>query len=566
VTASIFTFVRRKPVETPTPSKMPWQNQDLAELYRVRDGLLAAGLNVEVDSGISDEGDPWFIYQKAGTDTIVVHIARIDDEIHVINCVTGNSYVGTSFREVSDRMLGEVPLALGRELRRSSNVVVHPRAFLTAFVAAAIMLVDLIEHNRAEATENPSSETSDQGEGHFRSSPLAEANLPGDDQGAAAPSAVTGGATESGGPTARRFQKESAQGLGGSPVSGQAGFGHGAFPDGSTSLALSLSARLFTAELLCIVARDFATTGGDGPLNVGVAQLSQSDDHALSAQPVNEATLGSDGGHGPARVIFSAPHSEAALVSHHVPQARVHHEAAEPGNTAEAPSSPMVDLFQPSSSILGGDVLGPVRAGSDHRSEEPSGHAPIARSAAPASGTESPSTAPSTEGSILDVRELSWVVAQVTRSVESTSSPAKSGKGAVGASPVETVFLDGDKSDMSGRPVDVADPLTDLLPGGNEIWVPAHSGSNVIVDTLVAGAVDIIYCGEHASIVVEGFVLGEDLLAFTREEAGDSAAHYAWQEGGDLVLGGGDIGMIRLVGVLAEPSTIHPPAGAAAIV
>ncbi|WP_020665177.1 hypothetical protein [Aureimonas ureilytica] len=151
MTATILSFGRRQPNTPPLPAKTPWQNQDLAELYRVRDRLCAAGLEVETEAGVTDEGDPWFVYAQAGTDNVVVHIARIDSEIHVINCVTGGTYVGPSFREVSDRMLEEAPLALSAQVRRSSNVVLHPSAFLTAFVAAALMLIDLLEHNKAEA-------------------------------------------------------------------------------------------------------------------------------------------------------------------------------------------------------------------------------------------------------------------------------------------------------------------------------------------------------------------------------------------------------------------------------
>jgi len=156
VTATILSFGRRQPNTPPLPAKMPWQNQDLAELYRVRDRLCAAGLDVEVEAGVTDEGDPWFVYVQAGTDNVVVHIARIDSEIHVINCVTGGTYTGTSFREVSDRMLEDAPLALSTQVRRGSNVVLHPSAFLTAFVAAAIMLIDLLEHGRAEAAPHRS--------------------------------------------------------------------------------------------------------------------------------------------------------------------------------------------------------------------------------------------------------------------------------------------------------------------------------------------------------------------------------------------------------------------------
>ena len=41
-----------------------WNNQDIADFYRAMDILKKAGLDTEADSGISDEGDPWFVFLR----------------------------------------------------------------------------------------------------------------------------------------------------------------------------------------------------------------------------------------------------------------------------------------------------------------------------------------------------------------------------------------------------------------------------------------------------------------------------------------------------------------------
>ncbi|KQT51941.1 hypothetical protein ASG43_20845 [Aureimonas sp. Leaf454] len=258
---------------------MPWQNQDLAELYRVRDRLCAAGLDVEVEGGVTDEGDPWFVYQQAGTDNVVVHIARIDDEIHVINCVTGHAYVGKSFRDVSDRMLEDAPLALGNRLHRSSNVVLHPSAFLTAFVAAAIMLVDLIQHGRAEAAEGGDAPVHAHGIGHDASihgMDGAGPHGPGAPEPAGEPSEAAQG--EGDGTAHRRLGKEGpvSQASGAPSTAVQlnasvasAGSGHGGYvvdlPGSGASFALT--AGMFAAELLRVFANEEA--GGQGGTGFG---------------------------------------------------------------------------------------------------------------------------------------------------------------------------------------------------------------------------------------------------------------------------------------------------------
>ena len=39
-----------------------WTNQEIADFHRAVNILKQAGLNTDVDSGVTDEGDPWFVF------------------------------------------------------------------------------------------------------------------------------------------------------------------------------------------------------------------------------------------------------------------------------------------------------------------------------------------------------------------------------------------------------------------------------------------------------------------------------------------------------------------------
>jgi hypothetical protein len=136
--ARIFSFAGKRPRQSTN-----WTAQELAELYRVSDRLGEAGLRVVVDSGLSDEGEPWAVFEQCDTGDVIVHIARIDGELVVVNAIINQVYRGADFRSVTDQMLRDAPLAMPRGATRS-NVVIHPRAVLTAFVAAAVVLTEMV--------------------------------------------------------------------------------------------------------------------------------------------------------------------------------------------------------------------------------------------------------------------------------------------------------------------------------------------------------------------------------------------------------------------------------------
>jgi hypothetical protein len=127
-----------------------WAPQDIADLYRIRDQLTRFGFPVVVHTGQSDEGDPWAVFERDGTDEVVVHVARIDKELVIVDVVRNRTHRGNDFRSLSDKLLDEAPLALPRPEDRG-NVVLHPRMVMTAFVAAAFVVSEFANPSVAEA-------------------------------------------------------------------------------------------------------------------------------------------------------------------------------------------------------------------------------------------------------------------------------------------------------------------------------------------------------------------------------------------------------------------------------
>lgn len=121
-----------------------WTQQELAELYRVRDRLVQSALRVALETGVTDEGEPWAVFAQSETGESFVHIARLDGEIVVANVLASVVYRGQDFRSITDQMLQDAPLVLPRpKAGGGAKVVMHPRSVFTAFVAAAIVVSDL---------------------------------------------------------------------------------------------------------------------------------------------------------------------------------------------------------------------------------------------------------------------------------------------------------------------------------------------------------------------------------------------------------------------------------------
>ena len=141
--------------QTKSYLKRDWTNQEVAELIRVCDILGQAGISLETDRGVSDEGDPWFVYIRQDTGDILTHLARIDGTFFVVSRVTDAIYKGETLRGVIETMLDQHPILLPRNKR--TRFFSHPIALLSAFVASALLL----DNKEAIAAKLSEKQTSD---------------------------------------------------------------------------------------------------------------------------------------------------------------------------------------------------------------------------------------------------------------------------------------------------------------------------------------------------------------------------------------------------------------------
>ena len=134
MSANVFVFPGR------AKGPQPWTNDELAELYRVVDLLGRAGLSVVADMGMSDEGDPWFVFCRADNGEVIAHFARIDGHFIAASIAVDETYRGANFRQIVDRMVSSQPLVVpaSGSVSGGSTLLLHPAVLLTAFVATAL--------------------------------------------------------------------------------------------------------------------------------------------------------------------------------------------------------------------------------------------------------------------------------------------------------------------------------------------------------------------------------------------------------------------------------------------
>jgi hypothetical protein len=130
----VLAFLRR------APKAVDWTQQELAEFYRVEGALLQAGLSVGTDRGVSDEGDPWFVFCRADNEEVIAHFARIDGEYVVVSNIYSGAARGRDFRLLVRQMLDMHPLKAPMRRSPGQKVYLHPAALLTALLASAYLL------------------------------------------------------------------------------------------------------------------------------------------------------------------------------------------------------------------------------------------------------------------------------------------------------------------------------------------------------------------------------------------------------------------------------------------
>jgi len=119
-----------------------WRPDDLAECYRVVDLLSRSGLPISIDSGLTDEGEPWAIILRDDTGDVLLHMARLDGTFVVVSAAGPIAQRGESLRAVLDAAVqtGGLAMLTRHSPSRDSEILrLHPAALLAAFIATALV-------------------------------------------------------------------------------------------------------------------------------------------------------------------------------------------------------------------------------------------------------------------------------------------------------------------------------------------------------------------------------------------------------------------------------------------
>jgi len=149
-----YTFPLPKSFVSTVPHKLTtkdWSNQELAHLYRVKRLLDLAGVSNSIDRGLSDEGDPWFVFCDA-TNEVFIHLCRIDGLYFLDNPSIERPLRGKDFTQLVDaflqRKLREKEEYSKKskhrlvQFERNGKVFLHPATMLAALVWTLLLESD----------------------------------------------------------------------------------------------------------------------------------------------------------------------------------------------------------------------------------------------------------------------------------------------------------------------------------------------------------------------------------------------------------------------------------------
>lgn len=127
------------------PAVRDWTNQEMADLARVQYLLSRAGVPLETDRGLTDEGDPWFVFCDANGE-VFVHICRLGMTYLLDGPSLEAPLRGPSFdalvKSFIDRATAKVAALNVVPLNKDNKLFLHPSVMLTALIWSLFLLND----------------------------------------------------------------------------------------------------------------------------------------------------------------------------------------------------------------------------------------------------------------------------------------------------------------------------------------------------------------------------------------------------------------------------------------
>ncbi|WP_439515792.1 calcium-binding protein [Oceanibaculum nanhaiense] len=130
------------PFSAITRPALGWTEQEKADLYRCMEMLAKAGVPYEATLGVSDEGDPWLVFENPETDEVAVHIARIGNDFIAYSEPTDELLRGSDFRDLLNQMVAVRRQEAAMSTSNVYHLVANAVTGFAIFVATALMATD----------------------------------------------------------------------------------------------------------------------------------------------------------------------------------------------------------------------------------------------------------------------------------------------------------------------------------------------------------------------------------------------------------------------------------------
>ena len=98
-----------------------WSNYELAQFHRVIAYLSNIRFELETDSGVTDEGDPWFVFCDSDSGEVFAHFARIRGEYFVWAPRLNRLLTGTTLRQLANHFIDLCPCRRAASIRSRST-------------------------------------------------------------------------------------------------------------------------------------------------------------------------------------------------------------------------------------------------------------------------------------------------------------------------------------------------------------------------------------------------------------------------------------------------------------
>jgi len=138
------------------PSREGWSNDERAQFARIQHLLADAGAYVEIEHGVTDEGDPWCVFCSEATGEVIIHVAFLDGQYFFDSAILPDPIRGRSFNDCAQQFIDDT--SLPARSQKSPKIMIHPSAMLAGMILTIFLALEMITEPAFAATADRDTE------------------------------------------------------------------------------------------------------------------------------------------------------------------------------------------------------------------------------------------------------------------------------------------------------------------------------------------------------------------------------------------------------------------------